>query len=239
MRILLSEIAYCHSSKHFQFGSSAAEIIRGEQLTAEHLFAEREHRMTVGQIKQLEINIRPDRAVRNTGKICRFHVRIEIDDRALIVKERRLRNILVLEHQIKFADQPHQVSVCIKQHKIHMHQIGQALDAALPEEYLRFKDMLIHAPQRVPEMCHSRDCDCRFCAEVAIERCNADAARICNIRHLDGFNAVAEKHLGADLNCTLNPLCFETFLRMLIFHLTNLLFYDRLGIRDDSPAITP
>ena len=66
-----------------------------------------------------------------------------------------------------------------------------------------------------------------------------DAACICNIRHFDGFDAVAEKHLGADLNCTLNPLCFETFLRMLIFHLTNLLFCDRLYIKYDSMAIIP
>ena len=40
------------------------------------------------------------------------------------------------EHQIEFADQPHQILMCIEEHQIHMHQVGEPLDAGLPEKDL-------------------------------------------------------------------------------------------------------
>ena len=65
--------------------------------------------------------------------------------------------------------------------------------------------------------------DCGFGAEVTVQRCNADAAGICNIRHVDRFNAALQEHLGADFHSPADAFCSETFVLCVVcFHQTNL-----------------
>ena len=62
--VLLPEIADRHRGEHFQFGSAVAEVIRGEQFTAEHFLAKREHGVTECQVEQLEVDYVDDAAAK-------------------------------------------------------------------------------------------------------------------------------------------------------------------------------